>query len=972
MIIHGFELIKEEKIPKLNNTNARLFRHIETGAELLSMENDDENKSFGITFRTPVNDSTGVPHILEHSVLGGSQKYPVKDPFVHLTQGSLNTFINAFTFPDKTCYPAASQNLKDFYNLIDVYLDAVLYPNIKPETLQQEGWHYELENLDAPLTYKGVVLNEMKGTYSSPEQIFGDVIQRNLFPDTTYQFDSGGNPKHITDLTYEQFKSYHETYYHPSNARIYFYGDDPPEARLRIIQNYLKDFSKIEPDSKITLQPYFDAPRRVTHAYPAGRETDPEKKYRIAVNWLLPEATDPELTMALSIMSDLLTGTSASPLRKALIDSGLGDALTGSGLSTHLRQMFFSVGLKGVHRDNVDEVETLIFDTLDILAKEGFESEMIEAAVNTIEFHLREKNTGSFPRGLAVMLGVLNTWLHDGDPFSHLKYEKPLNALKTNLAGEERVFENLIERYFINNPHRVTVILEPDTELPQREEAQEREQLAEIRKQKSQEDLKMVMQKAQQLKELQETPDSPEALATLPMLQLSDLDKKIKHIPLEVIQEGKTKILYHDLLTDGIIYLDVGFNLHTLPQELLPYMPLFSTALTQIGTETEDFVKLSQRIGRKTGGVLASPLILPMRNSQKSTAWLFLRGKATTDKGDDLLDIMRDILLTIKLDNPERFMQLLLREKAGEESNIVSYGSATVATRLQARFHEASWANEQMNGISYLFFLRQLVKDVKDDWQSVLAKLEEIRRIVFNQNGMISNITLDEANWQKFQPKLAHLFTDMPTHPVNIAEWKCGMLPKYEGLTAPATVNYVCKGANLYDFGYKRHGSVSVILNHLRSTWLWEKIRVQGGAYGTFCNFGDLSGVLTYTSYHDPNLLKTLDAYDKSGQFLRELDLSNDDLTKNIIGVIGSMDGYQLPDGKGRTSMIRHLVGNTEEHIQQIRDEVLTTTIEDFKRFADALDYVKQEGCVVILSSKENIEALNERSNDWLEVTKVL
>ena len=968
---HGFELIRERHVPELN-TEARLYRHAKTGAQLLSLINDDENKVFGITFPTPPQDSTGLPHILEHSVLSGSRKYPLREPFVELMKGSLKTFVNAFTFPDRTCYPVASQNLQDFYNLIDVYLDAVLYPLIPPETLQQEGWHYELEDIEDPLIYKGVVYNEMKGVYSSPNSTLSRYSQRSLFPDSPYGLDSGGDPKAIPALTYEQFKTFHDTYYHPSNGLIYFYGDDDPDTRLSLIDDYLKDFEPITVDSSVALQAQFDEAKRFTFPYGVGQDSDEASKYMLTVNWLLTESTDPETVFALQILSYILVSTSASPLRKALIDSGLGEDLTGGGLRSELRQIFFSTGLKGVAGENVDKVESLILNTLRELTETGLEPEMIEAALNTVEFRLRENNTGSYPRGLILMLSALSNWLYQADPIEALEYEAPLAAIKNGVANDKSYFEKLIKTYLLDNPHRTTVILEPDPTLNQREEEEEKARLAEIQTGLSREELEAIIENTRLLKLKQETPDPPEKLALIPRLALEDLDKEPKFVPTDLSTLKESQILFHDLFTNGIVYLNLGFNMHTVPQDLLPYASLLNLILMRIGTETEDFVKLSQRIGRKTGGVGASTPISSVQGLKESTAWFVLGGKSTMAQVDDMLDIMRDVILTVKLDNKARFKQLLLEEKAGEEAGLIPGGHGVVAGRLNARFSEAGWVSEQMGGIDYLFFLRKLIEQVDQDWPAVLSKLETVRRVIFNRSNTFCNVTLDEANWAVLQPKLNNFLDHLPAESVVTVDWSPQTTTEFEGLTIPAQVNYVGKGANLYELGYELHGSILVITNYLRTTWLWEKIRAQGGAYGGFVTFSLQSGTLNYLSYRDPNLLQTLDNYDLTGQFLRRLDLSEDELTKSIIGAIGQLDAYQLPDAKGYSALNRYLTGMTDEKRQQLRDEVLRTTAADFKAFADVLDMVKEQGQVVVLGSSEAIKNANAQRNIQLKVTKVL
>ena len=970
MSTHGFELVREQDIPELNS-KVQLYRHIKTGAELLSLQNDDENKVFGITFRTPPSDSTGVAHILEHSVLCGSRKYPVKEPFVELIKGSLQTFVNAFTFPDKTCYPVASQNTQDFYNLIDVYLDAVFYPNITPQTLDQEGWHYELDSVDGQLAYKGVVYNEMKGVYSSPDSVLSEQSQQSLFPDNTYGVDSGGNPRHILDLTYDQFKAFHTTLYHPSNARIFFYGDDDPDKRLELLDEYLRDFDRLAVDSAVAQQPRFDEPKRVRRVY-AGNAEDGEKKAMLTVNWMLGETTDTEMELGLGILAYILVGTPAAPLRKALIDSGLGEDLTGAGMVDSLRQMMFSTGLKGIAATDTDAIEGLILHTLSQLVKDGIDPQTVEAAMNTVEFNLRENNTGSFPRGIALMLRALTTWLYDSDPFAALAFEAPLAAIKARVANGERYFEQLIVDAFLNNPHRTTVLLEPEPELAAREAEAEQLRLNQARAAMDEADLAKVVENTRALKLAQETPDPPEALATIPSLQLADLERENKLIPIAVTEDQGARVLYHDLFTNGVIYLDVGLDLHALPADLLPYVTLFGRALLEMGAGDEDFVQLSQRIGRTTGGVWAQSYSAVVRGSAQATAWLFLRGKAMPEKAGELLAILRDVLLDVRLDNQERFRQIVLEEKASQEARLVPGGHAVVNTRLRANFNEADWAAEQIGGVSYLLFLRKLTQEVDADWPAVQETLGQIRATLANRNAMICNITTDADNWRHFAPQLSSFLGALPAEPPVSERWMPDQGARFEGLTIPAQVNYVGKGADLYKLGYKPNGAAAVVAKYLRTTWLWEKVRVQGGAYGGFCLFDQRSGGFTFLSYRDPNLLATLDVYDQTSAFLRQIDLSDSELTRSIIGTIGDVDGYQLPDAKGYTSMLRYLVGDTDEIRQRIREEILGASAADFATLADALEQVADRGLVVVLGSQAAIEAANAAKPGWLDVTKVL
>ncbi|MCZ7540805.1 MAG: insulinase family protein [Anaerolineae bacterium] len=970
--LHGFTLIAAREVPELN-TSARLWRHIKTGAELLSLENDDENKVFGISFFTPTPDSTGLPHIMEHSVLCGSRKYPVKEPFVELLKGSLQTFVNAMTFPDKTMYPLASQNLQDFYNLIDVYLDAVFYPNITPHILQQEGWHYELDDPAAPLTYKGVVFNEMKGAYSAPDDLLGQHIQKSLFPDTIYHEDSGGDPQVIPHLTYEQFRRYHETYYHPSNARLFFCGDDPPEERLRLADAYLKDFEPRAAEQAIALQPRFPAPRRVSVPFAASDNAEAAgRQAQVTVNWALTEDKSPETLLALSILSHILIGTPASPLRKALIDSGLGEDLAGTGLDLDLRQSTFSTGLRGTDAAQADAIESLVTSTLTGLAERGIETEMIEASLNTTEFALRENNTGRLPRGIVLGWRAMQSWLYGGDPLAALAFEAPLHVVKERLAGDPRLFESLIQSYLLDNPHRTTVILTPDPALEQRLEAEELARLAEIRAGLSDGDLRRLVDETRALKRIQETPDSPEALATIPRLALSDLDRQQPRLPNEVRASAPARLLYHDLFTNGILYLDLGFDLHALPQALLPYAPLFGRALLEMGTAAEDYVSLARRIGRKTGGIEPDSFAHQARGGGSAVVWQLLRGKATVAQTPELLAILRDVLLTARLDNRERFRQIVLEEKAAQEAGLVPAGHRVVRSRLQAHFSEADWAAEQMGGVSYLFFLRDLARRVDSDWSAVHDALETLRRLLVTQGALLANVTLDAANWTGVEPQLADFLGALPAAPVAPQPWQPDFPVGHEGLVIPAQVNYVGKGANLYALGYKLHGSIIPITNLLQTAWLWERVRVHGGAYGGFCAFDRRSGLFSFMSYRDPNLRQTLETYDRAADYLRDLALSDDELTKTIIGAIGALDAYLLPDAKGYLALQRHLAGDTHNDLQQLRDEVLATTPADFRRFGEALAALSEAGTVVVLGSARAIAEENETGGGWLRVTPVL
>jgi len=966
-VVHGFELTGERALPEANS-KALLYRHVKTGARLLSLVNDDENKVFGVAFRTPPRDSTGLPHILEHSVLCGSRKYPVKDPFIQLAKGSLNTFLNAMTYSDKTVYPTASQNLQDFYNLIDVYLDAVFHPRITPDVLRQEGWHYELDAPGAPISYKGVVFNEMKGVYSSPDALLGKLSTESLFPDNEYGLDSGGDPRHIPDLTYADFKAFHEKYYHPSNARLYFYGDDDPTERLRLLDAYLSEFNRAEIDAPVALQPRFTAPRRFVRPYPAS---DAAAKAMMSVNWMLTEIGDVERELGLSMLNHILNGTPASPLRKALMDSGLGEEASGS-FDDGLRQSLFSVGMRGIEAADADKVEALILATLERLARDGIERPAVEASLNTFEFSLRERNTGRFPRGLALMLHSLSYWLHGRDPLLPLAFEAPLARIKDRVASQERYFEDLIVRHILANPHRTTTIVTPDPEQARREAAEERQRLEAARARLNEADIAALITETRTLKQLQETPDSPQALATIPSLKLSDLPRENRRIPRVVTSLADTRVLFHDQPTNGIVYFDMGFDLHTLPAKVLPYVDLFGRALLETGAGAMDFVELSQRIGRSTGGIAAHSWTSAVEAVETAAARLFLRTKAMPDKADELLAILHDVLTQARLDNRERFQQLVLEEKSQLESMIPFRGNRYASLRLLSGLNEAGWAAEQMGGISHLNFLRGLGERIASDWGSIHGDLESIRSTLLTRSGMICNVTTDAATWDRFQPQLTAFLGRLPNAPAGAASWNVPAKERAEGLTIPTKVNYVVKGGDLRRLGIKPGGAAAVVQHYLNTTWLWSKVRVQGGAYGGSCALDRRAGVFAFSSYRDPNLLETLEAYDETAAFLSETDIGEDEIVRSIIGVIGQVDDYLLPDAKGFVSLRRYLLGETDESLQRLRDEILSAGVEDFRSLGAALAQLAATGRVVVVGSPEAIEAANAERDGFLEVSKVL
>lgn len=968
---HGFTLLTERNMAEVGGT-ARLWQHRATGAQLLSVVNADENKCFGVSFRTPPTDSTGVAHILEHSVLCGSDKYPVKEPFVELLKGSLQTFLNAFTFPDKTCYPVASANLRDFYNLIDVYIDAVFHPRISEDIFRQEGWHVEAETPDGPWTFKGVVYNEMKGVYSSPDSVLAEQSQQALFPDTLYSLDSGGNPERIPDLTYEAFHDFHSRYYHPSNARFFFWGDDPEEERLRLLSAALQGYAARHVDSDVPLQKRLDMPRLLEVPYAAA---EGEKRALFTVNWLLGERGDVHQALLMEMLEHILEGLPGSPLRRALIDSGLGEDTTGCGLETDLRQMYYSTGLKGVAPRDVQKAELLIFDTLARLAGEGIDPAAVEAAVNSVEFAYRENNSGRFPRGLAAMIQALSTWLYDGDPLAPLAWEAPLTAIKERLAQGEKIFEKAIREWFLDNEHRATVALLPDAGLGQIREQAESTRLAYMQAQAGPEQRARLVQETRRLQQAQSAPDSPEALAAIPALGLDDLPRENAPIPRELRELGESGLrpqtaLLHELPTRGIAYATLLLPLDHLPDRLIPLLPLFARSLTELGTARRDFTELGALMAAKTGGVGADPLLGTTRGARKTISYLSLAGKAVYDKIPDLFDIFQEVLLEPLRDvsvAEARLRQMLLEGKARLEHGLQAAGHMAVSARLRARFTGTGALAERTSGLSYLASVRGLLEQLDKEPEALLADLEELRTLVLARSGAVFDCTAEAAGLALAGEKAAQLLAGLPEERTAkqtvTASYTPMNLPEAEAFLAPAQINYVGKAANIYDQGYAYHGSSSVILRYLRMGYLWERVRVRGGAYGAFCNLDRMGGTLVCASYRDPNVEETLAAYDGMADFLREFRPDKAQLTQAIVGAVGDLDAYMLPDAKGAQSLARWLTDDTDEARAQMREEILSTTGRHFREFAEVLAAAARTGAVCVLGGPKTEAAA--KAHGW-------
>lgn len=963
-----------------------LYKHKKSGAQVISvLAPEDDNKVFGITFRTPPKDSTGIPHVLEHSVLCGSKKFPVKEPFVDLLKGSLQNFLNAFTYPDRTCYPVASTNTKDFYNLVNVYLDAVLNPRAltDPQVLQQEGWHYELEDPASPLIYKGVVYNEMKGVYSSPDSLMGRATQQAIFPDNTYGVDSGGDPLKIPDLSFEQFKSFHSDYYHPCNSRVFFYGNDDPQKRLALLDEYLQDFTEKPVFSKVEYQKKFTEPRKVEVKFPISPNADP--KHMLTVNWLLnEESLSMKEMFGLAVLDSLLIGTSDASLRKALTESNLGDSVTGGGLSDELIQSTFSAGLKGVKAEDVDKVERLVTSTIEKLSVAGFEQSAIDAAMNTFEFRLREFNTGSFPRGLSVMLSMMSQWIYDKNPADGIAFEGPLKSLKDDLAAGVPVFQDLLKRYFVANNHRVTVEAKPDLELEEVIVKEEKGRLEGIKELMTPEDIERIIEETKELKAAQEAIDSPEAKATLPRLGLDDIDPTAKVLPITIadanLDGNGAKIITHDLQTNGILYADVAFDYSSIDLDDLELLPLLSRMMTETGAAAMDETALTRKIGTYTGGVGISYHNDLQRQGSKVASpddaimYMMIRGKAVSDNIPILFDLFKDILLNANLSNQKRAIEMLKESKIRKESSILSNGHSFGASRLAARHSFMGYMGEVQGGLTSVRGAGALLESAEKDWLSLQARLQNLRSKIIRKGSMIVNLTGENKVLDSAAPAVQSFLSSMPAAGTDkgmplVQQFNAKkaekLLPmKNEGFAMPSQVNYVVYGGPIVDPGEEVKGSSAVVSRYLSIGHLWDNVRVIGGAYGGFARFSELTGRMSFLSYRDPNLKKTLDIYDESADALSSAEIASEDILQAVVGTMGDLDSPMSPDQKGFASFLQYLSGETQEDRQNYRTAVLSTKGEDFTEFASKLRKLEDTGSIAVFGSLSSLEEANKQLPD--------
>ena len=952
---YGFRLLEEREIKEVKGIGS-MWLHEQSGARLFHIASEDDNKVFSVSFRTPPQDDTGLPHILEHSVLCGSRKFPLKEPFVELVKGSLNTFLNAMTFPDKTMYPVASRNDQDFRNLVDVYLDAVFYPNIhdNPWTLKQEGWHYELENLDGELTYNGVVYNEMKGVFSSPDSVLEQKIFSSLFPNTPYGKESGGDPEAIPQLTQADFEEYHRTYYHPSNSFFYLYGDMNLDKYLQFFdEEYLRNFEKIEVDSTIPMEEAFSAPVEESVEYSLSQDEEVEEKSILTLNWAMDIRQDLTLAMGLDLLCHILLETSASPLKKALQDAGIAKDISGD-FQDSLLQPVLSITATFGEESSKEKFKEVVFTTLEKIVKEGLSPKLIEASLHRQEFSLREGVTGSTPKGLIYGIRAMNTWLYDGHPADSLAYEVPLKTLKD--GAKKGYFENLIQTYLLDNPHRSLVIAKPVLGLTEKMDGKVAQKLAQWKKEQTPETLEIIIQETKELNQRQTAPDSEENLNTIPLLKRSDLSEK-PDFPQwqEKMLDDEMVEIRQELFTSGILYSSFAFDGWVIPQEDVAYVHLLSSLLGRMDTENYKYEDLSNEVNLRSGGLSFALYSWGDKNDPKTFYPRFsVKTKALVEDIEPLSQLVLEILLQSKFTDEKRLKELIAESRARMENSMNEAGQQIAVGRLAAALSDQG-AYNYIGQLPFYQFIRKMDEHFDQEKGSLLEKLNEVYKKIFSRVGLVINVTGDREElsvWEKVAPKF---LSSLANEKWGKQNYTFNSLPKTEGIGSGSKVQYVAQGFNYRAQGQDFQGVYKIVETILRYDYLWNRIRVQGGAYGAAARF-ERSGNAIFNSYRDPNLKETLEVYQGLGEYLRNFNPGEREMTKYIIGTMSGLDTPLTPYLKSEMALSAHFSGVTVEDIQKERTQVLKAQPEMIQALAPWIEKGIQDGIYCVFGSEDKIK----------------
>ncbi len=959
----NWKLLWTQQVDELKAT-ARMFEHEKSGAPLLYLSCDDDNKVFCIAFRTPPTDSTGIAHIMEHSVLCGSKKYPSKEPFVDLLKGSLQTFLNAFTADDRTMYPVASRNDKDFTNLMNVYLDAVFFPNVVkiPEILMQEGWHYEVDKETGELEYNGIVYNEMKGVYSSPQSVLYRTIQKEMYPNSTYANDSGGNPDNIPDLTQAKFKAFHEKFYHPSNSMIFLYGDGNIEKHLEFLDTeYLNKFDKITVDAKTKPQPLFDKPKDITKEYSVDEGDATIDKTFLSANYLLPSEDDPVLHYGLDLLTYLLVGSEAAPLKRALLDAGIGMDIS-CHFDSSILQPCFSIVVNNTNPDKKEEFQKILDKTLKNLVANGIDKKLIEGAINRTEFTLREFQVSGYPKGLVLDMQILETWSYGGDPLSHLRFEPILKKIREEVPNG--FFEKLIQKYLLDNTSHGFVMLQPKQGLEKEQSEALKKKLAEIKASLTPEQLDKIKKEQEILKERQAAPDKPEDVAKIPTLEISDIDRKAEVIPFDALQSNQTTVLNTTVETNGVVYLSMYFNAKQIPQADAPYVSLLSDVLGRLDTENHTYGDFSSEVDLHTGGIstgLSTFTNLDKPDESNFLSEFIVKTKVMLPKLDKGLELVTEMTSRTKFDDAARVKEIIQELRVGMEQGFMSGGHRYAQNRAASYFSPVNAYKERIGGIEYYRFLVDLEKKFNTDGKAVLEKLKKTAKTVFGAGADEFSITVSADKVDTVNKTLNETLEKYVSkvEPIRgggalLDPFKPNQLN--EAVVIPSRVQYVVKSADYRKAGFEYSGKMLVLTNILRTGYLWNNIRVQGGAYGG--GFAvDRSGVFSLWSYRDPHLKRTVDIYEGVADYLDKLELSEEELTKAIIATIGALDKPLTPSEKGSVIAGRQLSGLTQEDVQRERDEVLSTTVEDLRKFAPMFREGMKQNNICVFGNEQKLDA---------------
>lgn len=947
-------LLQEAKYIKEIDSDAIIYIHEKTKAKILLMSNKDPHKSFCIGFRTPPSDSTGVAHIIEHSVLCGSEKYPLKDPFVELAKGSLNTYLNAMTYPDKTLYPISSQNDKDFHNLMDVYLDAVFFPNIykQKEIMMQEGWRYHLENAEDPIEYKGVVYNEMKGAFSSPEEIGFRMIKETLFPDTTYANESGGAPKDIPNLSYEAFIDFHKTYYHPSNAYICLYGDmDPQETLAYLDKAYLSRFDYLKIDSQIQKQAPFEAviDKKGYYSATEGKENGLFLSYNLVVD----EVIHRETMLAMSILEYVLLDTPASPLKKALIAEGIGEDVYGA-FQTHLKQPVFSIVAKNVAPEKEARFYTLIEEVLTKLSTEGLPEHLLKGALQVKEFELREGDSSGYSKGLFYALAAMKSWIHDASPYIYLEYEKLLNDLKN--AQGTGYFEDLIKQYLLNNTHGSRVALYPKVGLEKEIEDAVTEKLVAYKKSLSDTQINELIEETKAFNAFQAKEDDEEAVSCIPLLAKEDLRRKAKYPVFTAKKVKGTEYIITPLFTNKIAYINWHIKLEGIEDKYVPYLGMIVGMLGKLDTANFSYEALSSYMDEHIGSM--SYHIQALNNNKKEDYYLpifSIQSKALLGEVGEQTKLMKEVLLNTNFENKERLLEIIREMKALMESAISGDGHRVAYGRLLSHLSNAEHFEEKARGLTFYHF----VCDVEKNWETVqdetVGMLKEAYAFLANRNRLVVGLTVDKEAVDQVVDCIEEVISQLPEQEVTSLNLDFKMTEEKEALIYPSNVNYVAAGYNFKALGYDYHGGLQMLKTILSMNYLWTKVRVQNGAYGCFCDFRK-SGNMFFVSYRDPNLDQTLAIYQEVSQFVETLELTERENLQYLIGTISQMDFPFTPASEGKTAQIYYLMDVKEEELQNTRDELFATDNTVLRSFAPMIKACLDKAYYCVFANTQSIE----------------